>query len=73
VHAEVQENRSPFGLRGDRIAVLLGGRTPYVLRKVVDKKHKEIHFRLMGESYVHGLMHGEALDIHNEFVEIAIR
>jgi hypothetical protein len=43
------------------------------LRKVVDKKHKEIHFHLIGESYVHGLMHGEALDIHDEFAEIAIR
>lgn len=64
----------PFSTRpGDRIAVLLGGKTPYVLRKVVDRKHKEIHFRLIGESYVHGLMHGEALDVHDEFAEIAIR
>lgn len=38
------------------IVILLGGRTPYILRK--DGKH---HFRFVGECYVHGLMNGEYL------------
>ena len=37
------------------IVVLLGGRTPYILRR--DGKH---HYRFVGECFVHGLMNGEA-------------
>ena len=38
------------------IVVLLGGKTPYILRK--DGK---AHYRFVGECFVHGLMDGEAL------------
>ncbi|KAG0648101.1 Heterokaryon incompatibility protein [Hyphodiscus hymeniophilus] len=41
--------------KGDRIAVLLGGSVPFVLRQ------RQSHFTLVGESYVRGLMHGEAI------------
>jgi hypothetical protein len=40
---------------GDSVAILYGGRTPYVLRPVGED------FEFVGESYVHGLMKGEAL------------
>ena len=38
------------------IVILLGGRTPYILRK--DGGH---YYRFVGECYVHGLMDGECL------------
>ncbi|KAF7543398.1 hypothetical protein G7046_g10008 [Stylonectria norvegica] len=40
---------------GDVVAVLYGGRTPFVLREV------DGGWVLLGECYVHGLMEGEAL------------
>jgi hypothetical protein len=39
---------------GDCIAVLAGGRLPFVLRPIGD------HYRLVGHCYVHGIMDGEA-------------
>jgi hypothetical protein len=41
---------------GDIICVLAGGRVPYVLRPCDDG-----FYRLVGECYVDGAMHGEAL------------
>jgi Heterokaryon incompatibility protein (HET) len=41
---------------GDRIAIILGCRAPYVLRGDGDR------FFDIGETYIRGLMHGEALD-----------
>ncbi|KAF4500718.1 Heterokaryon incompatibility 6, OR allele [Fusarium agapanthi] len=38
----------------DRIALLRGGRTPYVLRKAGEK------WKILGDCYVHGIMSGEA-------------
>jgi len=38
----------------DSVCVLSGGQVPFVLRKDCD------HYRLVGESYVHGLMEGQA-------------
>jgi hypothetical protein len=40
---------------GDKVTILYGGKTPYILRPI-----GEI-FEFVGESYVHGLMKGEAL------------
>jgi hypothetical protein len=42
---------------GDVVCVLLGGRTPFILRRVGDD------YSLVGECYVHGFMHGEAIDM----------
>ncbi|WJG35273.1 uncharacterized protein FOBCDRAFT_239639 [Fusarium oxysporum Fo47] len=39
---------------GDRIALLQGGKTPYVLRKAGEK------WKILGDSYVYGIMSGEA-------------
>jgi hypothetical protein len=45
----------PFTAKvGDCIAVLAGGRVPFVLRPIGD------HYRFVGPCYVHGIMHGEA-------------
>lgn len=42
---------------GDLVCVLLGGVTPFILRPDGD------HYNLVGECYVHGLMHGEAIEM----------
>ncbi|KAF2402226.1 HET-domain-containing protein [Trichodelitschia bisporula] len=42
--------------RGDQVALFAGGVTPYIIRKV------KTRFRFVGDCYVHGIMHGEALD-----------
>ncbi|RKK20316.1 hypothetical protein BFJ66_g7364 [Fusarium oxysporum f. sp. cepae] len=39
---------------GDRIALLQGGKTPYVLRRAGEK------WKILGDCYVHGIMSGEA-------------
>ncbi|KAF2139895.1 uncharacterized protein K452DRAFT_253498 [Aplosporella prunicola CBS 121167] len=52
---------------GDRVAVLLGGRTPYVLRSAWGGK-----FKFVGECFVHGLMQGEAARMGKPKVEVKI-
>jgi hypothetical protein len=42
--------------KGDLVAVLFGGLTPFVLRQ------RDDHYLLVGECYVHGQMEGEAID-----------
>ena len=42
---------------GDKIAIMKGGNLPLVLRRAGSRGMK-----LVGESYVHGIMHGEAWD-----------
>jgi hypothetical protein len=42
---------------GDLVCVLIGGKTPFILRPVVGGK-----YRFIGECYVHGIMFGEALE-----------
>ena len=41
---------------GDTVSVLLGGQVSFILRKLDDT------YMLIGESYVHGIMNGEAVD-----------
>lgn len=43
---------------GDIVCVLFGGKMPFVLRSWIDDM-----FLLVGECYVHGLMHGEAVEM----------
>ena len=48
--------------QGDQIWLLAGGRTPYILRPLDSpstKGNRRFHF--VGESYVHGIMFGEAV------------
>jgi hypothetical protein len=42
--------------RGDTISIIFGGAVPYILRA------QGTHYVLIGESYVHGLMDGQAVD-----------
>ncbi|RSM07899.1 hypothetical protein CDV31_008391 [Fusarium ambrosium] len=42
---------------GDQVWVLAGGRVPFVLRPQEEKGK----FELVGDAYVHGIMHGEAV------------
>ena len=48
---------------GDEVWILGGGKVPYVLRPVKKKADGEsvveTKHRLIGEAYVHGLMHGD--------------
>lgn len=46
----------PNAKRGDQIAVLFGAETPFVLRRAA------LGFQVVGESYTHGYMHGEAIE-----------
>jgi hypothetical protein len=43
---------------GDLVCVLLGGHTPFLLRPCEEYRGR---YRLVGECYIHGIMHGEAL------------
>lgn len=46
----------PTALReGDQVCVSFGEIVPFILT------HEDGMYRLIGESYVHGLMHGEAI------------
>lgn len=47
---------------GDSVCVLYGGATPFLLRKAADSDT----FTLVGESYVYGIMNGEALRADEE-------
>ena len=47
----------PAAAVGDRICVLFGGQVPYVVRR-----QKE-GYKFLGESYIHGMMNGEVLNM----------
>jgi Heterokaryon incompatibility protein (HET) len=64
----------PSGMRrGDSLCILNGGRTPFLLRKLSSETQsiygklvgetKPAHWKLLGDCYVHGLMHGEIADL----------
>jgi hypothetical protein len=60
--------RGYFGLApddakaGDSVLCFLGSRVPYILRKAEDcSKSTQDRYKLIGESYIYGLMEGEAL------------
>lgn len=44
--------------RDDVVCVLEGGKVPFVLRRDGDE-----YFEVIGECYIHGIMHGEAMDM----------
>jgi hypothetical protein len=49
--------------KGDQIAVLAGGKVPYVLRRKLGTRH-EGHpcYTVLGDSYIHGAMDGEVFE-----------
>jgi hypothetical protein len=53
---------------GDEVWVLKGGNVPFVLRRV-----KEGVYRLVGDAYVHGIMHGEAIPTRGDFRKILLQ
>jgi hypothetical protein len=53
---------------GDEVWVLKGGNVPFVLRRV-----KEGVYRLVGDAYVHGIMHGEAIPTRCDFRKILLQ
>ena len=48
---------------GDKVAILLGMPAPQILRR------QGSNFVLVGESYIHGIMQGEAFDLPNTLIE----
>jgi hypothetical protein len=46
---------------GDIVSVLAGGTVPFVLRQDSRSSPSKRRFQLVGEAYVHGIMHGEAV------------
>ncbi|KAI1370372.1 heterokaryon incompatibility protein-domain-containing protein [Hypoxylon crocopeplum] len=55
---------------GDIVCIFLGGKIPYVIRRVEDDP--EIYV-LVGEAYVHGIMKGEFVRSDSEIVHIMLR
>ncbi|PVH71200.1 HET-domain-containing protein [Cadophora sp. DSE1049] len=62
---------------GDRISIIHGAQTPYVLRQVEleesDEEESEIFHELVGECYFHGMMDGEMVTESAVTQKIAIR
>ena len=49
---------------GDEVAILNGGNVPFILRRFESgNEERELAYRLVGDGYFHGLMHGEALSL----------
>lgn len=49
---------------GDKICVFAGGAMPFVLRQDSHSNPQKRRLALVGEAYVHGIMHGEAVSQH---------
>jgi hypothetical protein len=45
---------------GDKVSIICGGAVPFLIRG-----NEVIEYRLVGEVYIDGMMHGEALDLDN--------
>lgn len=56
---------------GDQVWILAGVCTPYILTPVSDVQGEK-EFRFVGECYVHGVMHGEAVGDKTKFEPIGI-
>jgi hypothetical protein len=54
---------SPGTRQGDRIAIFLGGATPFIVRENPDVRGRGRTYTLVSEAYVHGLMNGEGMDV----------
>ncbi|TKA64802.1 hypothetical protein B0A55_10109 [Friedmanniomyces simplex] len=61
----------PSSKDGDQVWFVSGAKVPFILRPVEDGRH----YRLIGEAYVHGYMHGEVLEEMQDrgFQEIMLR
>jgi hypothetical protein len=52
---------------GDKICIFQTCAVPYVLREI------EGGYTLIGDCYIHGIMHGEALSTDPEMVDLRLR
>lgn len=52
---------------GDKIVILLGGKTPFILRKTGKKG-----YRFIGECFVHGIMTGKGLSTSTDMQDLHI-
>ncbi|KAF4626151.1 hypothetical protein G7Y89_g12010 [Cudoniella acicularis] len=50
---------------GDRVCILFGGKTPFILRKTLKQSemNSDMDFEYVGDTYIHGLMGGEAVKL----------
>lgn len=60
----------PSAQPGDVVALLSGGRVPFIIRK----DNSSEHYHIVGEAYVHGIMDGELLSIiESKWVDLSFR
>ena len=66
----------PFSAIGDEIAVFRGMQTPFVVRRVVDKRggggYSDADYLHVGECFIHGIMDGEVVESGTEPRTIAL-
>ena len=55
--------------KGDEVWVLAGGFTPFVLRRT---KGQDKKYQFLGEAYVHGMMHGEAMELGLDTMDVIL-
>ena len=55
----------------DQVYILQGGLTPFILRPI-SQDSCEKTYQLVGKAYVHGYMHGEAMERESEFEEVTL-
>lgn len=48
---------------GDEVTILNGGNVPFILRRTEPENEQEVAYKLVGDGYFHGLVHGEALSL----------
>ncbi|KAJ3548728.1 hypothetical protein NM208_g870 [Fusarium decemcellulare] len=62
----------PSAQPGDVVVLLSGGRVPFIVRKGAADSSE--YYRIVGETYVHGIMDGELLStINSEWVDLSFR
>jgi hypothetical protein len=57
---------------GDVVCILSGGAAPFILRRDLRSNTSKRRFQLVGEAYVHGIMHGEAISRHKDDEQTAV-
>ncbi|PMD22513.1 HET-domain-containing protein [Hyaloscypha hepaticicola] len=50
---------------GDKVCILYGCSVPVIIRQVAAQLRYRDYYRFLGESYVHGVMNGEAIAVQN--------
>lgn len=50
-------------MKGELVCILLGAPTPFILCKDCRNEYGSRAFILLGESYIHGLMRGEGMNM----------